>query len=186
MYLWKFFAKKYEKSVSVWNAKNVQEVNICSFFPNFFVILYIFANHFREMQKLFPWKCENKNFLFNPSCRCFNCADITTKREKPLLSLGLGFMNESPVDDSSKKKKRGRIKKQLWTPRDTPVPIHPLDISGKNKRGRRKKPLEISDISSAAVSTTTGLFKILSNDMGGGVWVVSFDRPLIRQYFRRL
>jgi hypothetical protein len=30
------------------------------------------------------------------------------------------------------------------------------------------------------------LFKILSNDMGGGVWVVSFDRPLIRQHFRRL
>ncbi len=57
-------------------------------------------------------------------------------------------MNESPLDDSSKKKKRDRKKKQLETPRDTPVPIRPLDISGKNKR-----PLEISDISFEAVTT---------------------------------
>jgi hypothetical protein len=78
-------------------------------------------------------------------------------------------MNDSPLEDSSKKKKRDRKKKQLETPRDTPVPIRPLDISGKNKGGRKKKPLEISDISSAAVSTTPGLLKILSNDMGGGV-----------------
>jgi hypothetical protein len=78
-------------------------------------------------------------------------------------------MNRSPLDDSSKKKKRDRKKKQLETPRDTPVPIRQLDISGKNKGGRKKKPVEISDISSAAVSTTPGLLKILSNDMGGGV-----------------
>jgi Lhr-like helicase len=65
------------------------------------------------------------------------------------------------MEDSSQKKKRGRKKKKIETP-DTPVPVRPLDMSSKNKRGRKKKP-------SAAVSTTPGLLKILSNDMGGGV-----------------
>ncbi len=27
--------------------------------------------------------------------------------------------------------------------------------------------------------------KVLSNGTGGGMWVVSIDRPLIRQHFRR-
>ncbi len=65
VFSWKFLAKKYEKSVNVWNAK-CSGSQLLFIFTKFFVISYIFANQFSQNAKTISLKMGKQTFSLQP------------------------------------------------------------------------------------------------------------------------